>query len=64
MSGHTHRCANCQTPVECEAELVLNPDGWPNVICEAYHLDGGGTAELLCEACLREDDLRHDANQE
>lgn len=61
---HTHPCANCATPVECDGTRIHNADGWPEVICTAYHLDGGGTAALLCESCLRDEDLRHDAGLE
>jgi len=61
MSGHTHPCANCATPVECDGELVKNYNGWPEVVCTAYHEEHRAG---ICESCLREDDLRHDADAE
>jgi hypothetical protein len=59
---HSHPCRHCRTPVECEGELVANDDGWPTVICRAYHLDGGQIDDtFLCEACRElEDDLCDD----
>jgi len=52
---HSHPCAACRTPVECEGELVANDDGWPTVICRVYYLDGGQIDDtFLCEACARD----------
>ena len=48
---HTHPCADCGTPVECDGEREANHDGWPATICRAYHLDNGGQALVLCEFC-------------
>jgi len=61
---HTHPCSHCKTPVECDGEPVQNYDGWPETICTAYHMDGGGIDTRYCEDCLRDDDLRHDADLE
>jgi hypothetical protein len=58
---HTHPCSHCKTPIDCDGELVQNYDGWPEVICAIYHVDG---VEMVCEACLRDEDLRHDADLE
>jgi hypothetical protein len=38
--------------VSCDGELVANDDGWPTVICRAFHLDGGQVdSDFLCEEC-------------
>lgn len=59
VGPHSHPCAHCKTPVECEAELVRNYDGWPEVVCEDYHLVGGATnPDWLCEDCQECDALR------
>lgn len=58
---HTHPCSHCKTPVECDGELVQNYDGWPEVVCVIYHVDG---VEMACDDCLRDEDLRHDADLE
>jgi len=47
--------------VECDGELVQNYDGWPEVVCVIYHVDG---VEMACDDCLRDEDLRHDADLE
>jgi hypothetical protein len=36
---HTHPCAVCGKPVDCDGELAENHDGFPAVICLSYHLD-------------------------
>jgi hypothetical protein len=48
---HTHPCAHCQTPVECDGALEQNHDGWPPVMCTVYHLPSGMTLTALCEDC-------------
>jgi hypothetical protein len=52
---HTHPCADCGTPVECDGEREANHDGWPATICRAYHLDNGGLALVLCEFCAKKE---------
>lgn len=49
--AHTHPCVDCQTPVDCDGDLERNHDGFPDVICRSYHLTGGFTAALRCDAC-------------
>jgi hypothetical protein len=49
---HTHDCARCHAPVECSDDnLERNYDGFPEVICTAYHLSDGSLAHLLCDDC-------------
>jgi len=59
--SHSHPCSHCKTPIDCDGRLERNYDGWPEVICVVYHMDG---APMVCDDCLREDDLRHDADME
>ena len=55
MAGqHTHPCAyapHCQTLVACGGRLRINWDGVPDVICDGYHDDYGGTTPSLCAEC-------------
>jgi hypothetical protein len=51
---HSHPCAACRNPVECDGELEQNYDGWPEVICPAYHQTNGTIADLFCEKCACE----------
>ena len=50
---HTHPCSlkGCTHRVECRGELSGNYDGWPEVICDSYHLPSGITADVICEPC-------------
>lgn len=49
---HTHACQSCQADTECAGGLELNPDGFPDVICREFHLDGGTiNGDFLCETC-------------
>lgn len=59
---HSHPCSHCQTPVDCNGGEEQNYDGWPDVICVTYHIDNH--ADVLCDDCLRDEDLRHDADME
>jgi len=45
---HTHRCQHCGEPFECGGELERNYDGWPEVVCQAFHVYRFVT---LCDAC-------------
>ena len=46
--AHTHKCRVCGKRYECEGTLERNHDGWPEVICLAFHV------RLLqeCEDCF------------
>lgn len=49
---HRHPCQHCKTPVECGGEWEQNIDGWPEVICREFHMEGGFTnPDFLCEDC-------------
>ena len=50
--AHTHPCQSCGAWTICPGDLVQNPDGFPEIICPAFHLDGGGiNPEFCCEDC-------------
>lgn len=44
---HNHDCQTCGNPMDCDGELERNFDGWPEVVCVIYHLDG----KDVCEEC-------------
>lgn len=46
--AHTHPCPDCRTPVECPGEFERNDDGYPEVICDVYHVRG---VQMPCEDC-------------
>jgi hypothetical protein len=48
---HSHPCADCGAPVACDAERYENYDGFPTVICPAYHRFGGYIAVVRCQTC-------------
>jgi hypothetical protein len=48
---HTHPCAVCGKPVECDGTLEENHDGFPEVICLSYHMENGDIRWLECEDC-------------
>jgi len=48
---HTHPCAHCAAPVQCDGTLEPNHDGLPEVICTTYHRPGGGLATFRCQRC-------------
>ena len=55
---HTHPCADCGTPTECDGERERNYDGFPDVICLNYHLLSGITnPDFRCDACAEARDL-------
>jgi hypothetical protein len=47
---HHHPCTTCRAPVECAGDLERNYDGWPEVICRAYHQSNGTIADIFCDA--------------
>lgn len=47
-SPHVHPCARCQVETECSGTLEANPDGWPEVVCVEFDIEG---LEVLCEDC-------------
>ncbi len=53
---HSHPCVNerhgCTGTVPCNGELERNHDGFPAIVCEAYHLDSGELDAQSCEVCL------------
>jgi hypothetical protein len=44
---HQHECVTCRQPFACGGHLESNYDGWPEVVCSAYHVRG----ESECEDC-------------
>ena len=48
--AHTHRCTSCNLDFECHADLSRNYDGWPEVVCDQYHI-GNVT---VCEECYEQ----------
>lgn len=49
--SHTHPCLYCKQPVSCDGEHLQNYDGFPAVICEAYHQALGAIADVRCVDC-------------
>lgn len=49
--SHLHPCGQCGVLVPCAGELVENYDGWPEVMCRAYHQEGADRSTFRCEAC-------------
>lgn len=48
---HTHPCQNCGEPVDRNGELERNDDGYPEVVCYAYHVyEGSYTLYPECDA--------------
>lgn len=43
---HHHPCQTCGAKTECGGTWEENYDGWPEVICREFHLDG-----VLRSAC-------------
>lgn len=37
---HFHKCQCCGERIECGGSWEPNPDGFPEVVCSAYHLAG------------------------
>lgn len=44
---HTHCCTLCHTRYDCDGDLEHNYDGFPEVVCTAYHY----AAETECIEC-------------
>ena len=52
IGPHHHPCQRCGAKTECEGLLLRNDDGFPEVICDKFHLDGGEVnADFLCDEC-------------
>ena len=57
MRGHLHPCVSCGAQVPCDGDYERNVDGWPEVICTAYHLSNGLlNPDCLCEPCREQAD--------
>lgn len=50
-TAHTHPCADCHDPTPCDGTWVRNYDGFPEALCDQYHLPYGETAPIYCESC-------------
>lgn len=37
---HAHVCRTCRQDYPCDGPLERNHDGWPEVVCLIYHVDG------------------------
>jgi len=48
---HSHPCEQCGAPVPCAGKWERNDDGWPEAICEDYHLPHGEIWQVRCEDC-------------
>lgn len=50
---HQHPCEfdkkGCTNTIECDGEYQSNHDGFPEAVCEFYHLAEAG--DRACEAC-------------
>ena len=57
--AHHHACDRCGVKVPCDGTWERNHDGWPEVVCDLYHVreDEG---VRYCEPCRRvlDDDWR------
>ncbi len=45
---HPHKCRRCGNLFQCAAPQRENYDGWPDVVCESYHVEGYD----WCEECI------------
>lgn len=53
MKGHVHHCTRCKQPFACAGEMIRNFDGFPEVVCDLYHIHGERRAEFReCESCV------------
>ena len=51
--AHSHRCARCDRPFGCAGELIRNWDGFPDVICQLFHVNGDVYPQFReCPDCL------------
>lgn len=55
---HAHPCRKCGNKFPCYGPEEYNPDGWPEVVCLAYHEEN----QDWCENCLGQmlEDQAHD----
>jgi len=51
---HTHPCQECGQRFVCDGELFQNYDGWPEVVCQAFHVSHRNVCET-CDARLQAD---------
>lgn len=59
---HTHTCQTCHHLYPCHGELEQNVDGWPEVICDVYHLCEHVPGARQCQECYEKDaDERREA---
>lgn len=49
---HHHPCQDCGKKTECGGVYEENYDGFPEVICREFHLDGGiVNRDFICHEC-------------
>lgn len=51
VAPHSHPCQRCGVKTECGGTYEPNEDGFPEVICREFHLDGGINPDFRCETC-------------
>jgi hypothetical protein len=58
-NAHTHTCETpgCKVEVACGGSLEQNYDGWPEVICDAFHVDH--RPSFHCEKCEEKAAVAH-----
>ena len=49
VADHTHPCCTCGQKVECNGTWERNDDGWPEAVCDFFHLERN--CIVNCEAC-------------
>lgn len=63
IGPHHHPCQHCGAKTECSGTWEQNYDGFPEVICREFHLDGGTlNADFLCETCAELEDRCDEAH--
>lgn len=54
-SIHRHPCLyqpqGCTALVECDGAYRRNHDGWPEAVCDVYHLPNGSIDAQPCDDC-------------
>jgi hypothetical protein len=51
---HTHPCENsprCPNTFACSGQWEPNHDGWPEAICDNYHMPNGSIDAVTCAFC-------------
>jgi hypothetical protein len=52
VKPHHHPCAICGAKTECPGTWRENWDGFPEVVCDEWHMkDGTTNSDFLCEGC-------------